>query len=57
MPLTSKFIINLQGIYLNLKSLLMNAGGKRPGKSPSGRVFKIQKKSRTIFDQINAITH
>ena len=22
-----------------------------------GRVFKIQKKSRTIFDQINAITH
>ena len=21
------------------------------------RVFKIQKKSRTIFDQINAITH
>ena len=23
----------------------------------TGRVFKIQKKSRTIFDQINAITH
>ena len=22
-----------------------------------GRVFKIQKKSRTIFDQINAVTH
>ena len=22
-----------------------------------GRAFKIQKKSRTIFDQINAITH
>ena len=25
--------------------------------APSGRVFKIQKKSRTIFDQINAVTH
>lgn len=24
---------------------------------PKGRVFKIQKKSRTIFDQINAVTH
>lgn len=23
----------------------------------TGRVFKIQKKSRTIFDQINAVTH
>ena len=26
-------------------------------KDLQGRVFKIQKKSRTIFDQINAITH
>ena len=25
--------------------------------APAGRVFKIQKKSRTIFDQINAVTH
>ena len=28
-----------------------------PFEVPEGRVFKIQKKSRTIFDQINAVTH
>ena len=31
--------------------------GKEATAPLKGRVFKIQKKSRTIFDQINAITH
>lgn len=45
MNIISKVTINgktqINGRYINL----------------TGRVFKIQKKSRTIFDQINAITH
>lgn len=43
--------------YDGLKTYIEEHHHLPPKNAPLGRVFKIQKKSRTIFDQINAVTH